>query len=275
MINYRMNRIFHPRSKRCLCIAVDHGATNEMELLPGIEDMAKAITVVVKANPDALLLAPGEASRLQSVAGKDKPTLMLRVDVTNGYHGRAPDIVYCHVYEEAVELAVRMDAACVTVNLFDFPGHTELNSNCVTNVLKVKNQCERYGMPLMLEAMMFKPSPAGGYESDLSLNKVLPVVRQAAELGADIVKADPTENLEDYHRVVEAAGVPVLVRGGSRLPDKDVLKMTETFVKQNVSGLAYGRNVIQHAPPDRMTKALKAIVHDGMSAVEALKLIEN
>lgn len=274
MINYRLNRLFHPQSKRCLCIAIDHGATNEMELLPGLEDMGKVVATVVKANPDALLLAPGESAHLQSVPGKEKPTLALRVDVTNGYHGRAPDTVYCHVYEQAVELAVRMDAACVTVNLFDFPGHTELNSNCVTNVLKIKNQCERFGMPLMVEAMMFKPHSSGAYENDLALSKVLPVVRQAAELGADVVKADPTDNLEDYHRVVEAAGVPVLVRGGSRLPDMEVLEMTETLIKQNVGGLAYGRNVIQHSRPDRMTRALKAIVHDGKSAKEAFAILE-
>lgn len=272
--SYRMNRLFDPRSKRCLCVALDHGATNEMELLPGLEDMEKVIHTVVKADADAFLLAPGEAVRLQRVPGKHKPTLALRVDVTNGYHGKAPDIVYCHVYEEAVELAVRLDAACVTVNLFDFPGHTELNSNCVTNVIRIKNQCERYGMPLMIEAMMFKPHPGGGYESDLALNKVLPVVRQGAELGGDIIKADPTDNLDDYHKVVEAAGVPVLVRGGSRLPDKDVLAMTEKLIKQNVGGLAYGRNVIQHPHPDRMTRALKAIVHDGKTATEAMDYLK-
>jgi len=171
-------------------------------------------------------------------------------------------------------MALRLDAACVTVNLFDYPGHTELNSNCVTNVLKIKGQCERYGMPLMIEAMMFKPNNSGSYENDLALNKVLPVVRQAAEIGADIVKADPTENLEDYHLVVEAAGVPVLVRGGSRLSDTKVLQMTETLIKQKVGGLAYGRNVIQHAHPDRMTRALKAIVHDNKSAEAALALLQ-
>jgi DhnA family fructose-bisphosphate aldolase class Ia len=269
-----MHRMFHPRSKRCLCIALDHGATNEMDLLPGLEDMGTVINTVVKANPDALLLAPGEASKLQAVPLKEKPSLMLRVDVTNGYHGRAPDIVYCHVYEHAVEMALRLDATCVTINLFDYPGHTELNSMTVTNVLKIKSECERYGMPLMLEAMMFKKQGPGSYENDLALDKVLPVVRQAAELGADIVKADPTDNLDDYHKVVEAAGVPILVRGGSKMPDLDVLKMTEKLIQQNVGGLAYGRNVIQHPHPDRMTQALKAIVHDRKSAVEALKIIE-
>ena len=34
------------------------------------------------------------------------------------------------------------------------------------------------------------------------------LVRQAAELGADVIKADPTDDLGDYHRVVTAARVP-------------------------------------------------------------------
>ena len=42
------------------------------------------------------------------------------------------------------------------------------------------------------------------------------LVRLASEMGADIIKADPTDDPEDFHRVVEAARVPVLVRGGGK-----------------------------------------------------------
>ena len=35
-------------------------------------------------------------------------------------------------------------------------------------------------------------------------------------MGADIIKADPTDNPDDFHHVIEAARVPVLVRGGGK-----------------------------------------------------------
>ena len=54
----------------------------------------------------------------------------------------------------------------------------------------------------------------------------------------------------DYPRVLEAAGGrPVLVRGGGRVSDEDVLRRTEALMGVGAAGLVYGRNVIQHERP--------------------------
>ena len=37
------------------------------------------------------------------------------------------------------------------------------------------------------------------------------------------------------------------------------------------AGIVYGRNVIQHDDPQAMTRALMAVVHDGIGAAEALE----
>lgn len=104
--------------------------------------------------------------------------------------------------------------------------------------------------------------------------KIMPLVRQAVELGADIIKADPTDDVSQYHRVVEVAGeTPVLVRGGGKVSDKEILKRTEDIIGQGVSGIVYGRNVIQHDNPAGITRALMAVVHDGLSAEDAFSLI--
>src|SRR5260370_38633919 len=98
----------------------------------------------------------------------------------------------------------------------------------------------------------------------------------AAELGADIIKTDSTSPVEEFHRVVEAAsGVPVTVRGGSRASDKDVLEQTGKLVKQGVAGIIYGRNVIQHKAPEKMSHALRAVIHEGVSPSHALALIQS
>ena len=58
--------------------------------------------------------------------------------------------------------------------------------------------------------------------------KIMYLVRQAVELGADIIKADPTDDVSIYHKVVEAAsGIPVLVRGGGRVSDQEILERTQ------------------------------------------------
>jgi DhnA family fructose-bisphosphate aldolase class Ia len=93
------------------------------------------------------------------------------------------------------------------------------------------------------------------------------------ELGADVIKADPTDDVSEYHRVVEIARVPVLVRGGGKADDFEVLKRTEALILQGVAGIVYGRNIIQHADPAGMTRALMAIVHEGATAEKAREFI--
>ena len=73
-----------------------------------------------------------------------------------------------------------------------------------------------------------------------------------------------------YHKVIEiAGGIPVLVRGGGKAPDQEILELTEALIGQGAAGIVYGRNVIQHGNPSGMTKALMAIVHDGAGAADA------
>ena len=42
---------------------------------------------------------------------------------------------------------------------------------------------------------------------------------------------------------------------------------------QGAAGIVYGRNVIQHDDPAAMTKALMAMVHEGIPAGQALDLL--
>ena len=110
---------------------------------------------------------------------------------------------------------------------------------------------------------------------DGDLTKIMHLVRQAIELGADIIKADPTDDVSLYHKVIEtAAGVPVLVRGGGRVSDREILERTQGLLQQGASGIVYGRNVIQHPNPRGITRALMSMVHDSAGVDQALKLVE-
>jgi class I fructose-bisphosphate aldolase len=272
---YRLNRLFNAKSRRCFDVAVDHGFFNERGFLQGIENLGRAVQTLAAAAPDAIQLTVGQAHHLQSLPGKLKPALVLRTDVANVYGNILPRTLFSRMIEEPVEQALRLDAACVVVNLFRIPEQPEVADQCVQNILRIKPQADRYGMPLMIEPLVFQANQkAGGYMVDGDLEKILPLVRQAVELGADIIKADPTDDVSLYHKVVEISGsIPVLVRGGGKAPDQQILERTERLMEQRAAGIVYGRNIIQHADPAGMTRALMAIVHEGASAAEAAKLI--
>jgi DhnA family fructose-bisphosphate aldolase class Ia len=89
---YRLNRLFHATSGRCIDVAVDHGFFGEAHFLAGIEDMARVVETLVAAGPDAIQLSPGAAPLLQSLPGRDKPALVLRVDVANVYGEQPPRV---------------------------------------------------------------------------------------------------------------------------------------------------------------------------------------
>ena len=271
---FRLNRLFNGKSRRCFDVAIDHGFFNELGFLSGIEDLEKAVETLVGAGPDAIQLTVGQAEILQRIPGKAKPALVLRTDVANVYGRALPRTLFSRMIDQAVEQALRLDATCVVVNLFQIPEQPEVSDQCIRNIVKLKPECDRYAMPLMIEPLVFQPNAqAGGYMVDGDMNKIMPLVRQAVELGADVIKADPTDNPLEYHRVVEVARVPVLVRGGGKAEDLAILRRTEQLIDQGVAGIVYGRNVIQHANPAGMTKALMAIVHDGSTAEEARRFL--
>lgn len=274
--NARLNRLFAADGK-CFDVAVDHGFFGERGFINGIEDMHSVIATLVDADPDAIQLSIGQAPILQSIPGKSKPALVLRTDIANVYGKQLPRTLYSRSIHNALEQAIRLDAACVVVNLFMLPDQPEVWDQCVQNIMTLKPECERYGMPLMIEPLVMQDNAqAGGYMVDGDIDKILPLVRQAIELGADVIKADPTDDVSEYHRVIEiAAGKPVLVRGGGKVSDEEILKRTYDLMQQGAKGIVYGRNVIQHDNPAGMTRALMAVVHDNVTAEEAMKHLES
>ncbi|MEJ1972448.1 MAG: hypothetical protein WDM96_08325 [Lacunisphaera sp.] len=71
-----------------------------------------------------------------------------------------------------------------------------------------------------------------------------------------------------------AGSVPVLVRGGGKVGDREILQRTHDLLAQGAAGIVYGRNIIQHAKPAAITKALMGIVHDSLTVDQALAVVQ-
>jgi DhnA family fructose-bisphosphate aldolase class Ia len=271
----RLNRLLN--GGRCLDIAVDHGVCNEPSFLAGLEDMPAVMEQLVAARPDAIQLNLGQADLLQGRPGRDKPALVMRLDMGNPYNAEVHRVMWAVLQntQDPVLPAVQLDAACVVVNLFMLPHEPDLFRQCVANIARVRADCDRYGMPLMIEPLVMAPHTArGGYMVDGDAQKIVTLVRLAREMGADIVKADPTTDAQDFHRVVQAARCPVLVRGGGREDLRQVFERSRQLLDQGAVGLVYGRNVYQHPSPSAVVQALMAMVHRGASAEAAWTIYE-
>ncbi|QOR71025.1 aldolase [Ruania alkalisoli] len=276
MTAYRLNRLFHPTSGRALDVAVDHGFFGEPSFLAGITDMPATVETLVDAAPDAVQLTMGQAPLLQRIPKRDKPALVMRTDVANVYGNPLDEHLFSHHVPNAIEVAVRLDAVAVCVNLMQLPGRPEIREANIRSIMALREEATRFGMPLMIEPLVMQDNAtAGGYMVDGDIDRITTLVRQAVELGADLIKADPSEDITEYERVIEVAGeVPVLVRGGGRVDDRTLLERTHAVLRAGARGIVYGRNIIQHRTPAGITAALMATVHSDASVDEALAIIE-
>ncbi len=274
-MQYRLNRLFNPTSGRVLDVAVDHGFFGEPAFLGGIADLPAAIATLVDAAPDAIQLTAGQARLLQNRPGRFKPSLVLRSDIANVYGPQLPERLFSMPIQQAAQTAAQLDATCLVVNIFDMAGQPELREQCVRNVMALRAECTALAMPLMVEPLVMRANNSGGaYLVDGDVDRITALVRQAVELGADLIKADPTDEIGEYHKVIEvASGIPVLVRGGGRVADDVLLQRTADVLDQGAKGIVYGRNIIAHANPAGITAALMAVLHDGASVAAALDLI--
>jgi len=70
---------------------------------------------------------------------------------------------------------------------------------------------------------------------------------------------------------VEAAnGIPVVLAGGSRLEDAELLSRMEQAMAVGAIGCSVGRNIFMHRDPEAITRALSRVIRDRWTAEKAL-----
>lgn len=167
----------------------------------------------------------------------------------------------------SVEDAARIGADAVGYTLYV---GSPLQGTDMAQLNSVRQDCDRYGMPLIVWAYPRGKAvkEKGGQDS---LYAVDYAARVACEMGADIVKLNvpkvtdsdkqpkpyPSEKLseeEAIRKVVKSAGrTLVLISGGSKVSDEDLLHKARIAMEAGVTGLIFGRNLWQRPFDDAMT----------------------
>jgi fructose-bisphosphate aldolase / 2-amino-3,7-dideoxy-D-threo-hept-6-ulosonate synthase len=64
--------------------------------------------------------------------------------------------------------------------------------------------------------------------------------------------------------------VPLVLAGGSRISDEELLRRMEAAMAAGAIGCSVGRNIFMHENPEAMTRALSSVIRARRSADEAL-----
>lgn len=178
----------------------------------------------------------------------------------------------------SVEDAVRLGADAVGYTLY--VGSPRQGED-MAQLCRVREECDRYGMPLVVWAYPRGKAvkEKGGQDS---LYAVDYAARVACEMGADVVKLNvpkvstddkqpkpyPTLQMseeEAIRKIVKSAGrTLVLISGGSKVSDEDLLRKTRSAMDAGVTGLIFGRNLWQRRLPDALeiTNKIHQILKD-------------
>ncbi len=256
----RMKSIFRDDG-RAVVVAIDHGGiAGPME---GIEDPSEVLKQCMAGGADSILTTRGFVKATEGIWERNT-SLILRL--TGGF------TVLGGKFEEemisSVETALMYNASGVAVTV-KF-GH-EREGGFIKQASFIADACERWGMPLMIEAMAKGESVKAANDPE----GIRIASRAAQEIGADMIKTYYTGDKKSFERVVSGCPVPVLILGGRKSKDTGVI-IGDIYdaIDAGAAGVAIGRNIWQGGNTAKMVKAVSGIVHEGWNSGEALEFIK-
>lgn len=233
-----------------LVLAMDHARA--MGAVAGLEDPRRVLETSIEAGVDAVMTSFGVVKRYRGLLVGRVPTF-LRLDggpsLLKERWLENSEWALLYTLDDAARLGV--DGVCL---MYFMGAACELRT--LEIVARVCGEALARGLPVMVEALPCK-HPAIPDTNDPGM--MADACRIAFEHGADILKTYFPHDRAGFARVVRSCPAPVLIAGGPKLSDdRAVLAMVAESVAEGGKGVVFGRNIWQHARPERMVKALLA-----------------
>jgi predicted phospho-2-dehydro-3-deoxyheptonate aldolase len=257
----RMERIINRTTGKTVIVPMDHGVT--VGPIPGLIDMKKAVDNAVNGGANAIIVHKGIVRSGHRQSGKDIGLIVHLSASTTMSPNPTGKVLVCTV-EEAIQLGA--DGVSIHINL-GAPTDDEM----LDHFGMVSRKCMQWGMPLV--AMMY--TRGDKIKNEFDVKYIKHAARVGAEIGADIVKVNYTGSVQSFEEVTKGCPVPVVIAGGEKMEsDGAILKMVEDAMLAGGAGVSIGRNAFQHADPSRMVAAICKLVHEKVSAKDALKMLK-
>jgi fructose-bisphosphate aldolase/2-amino-3,7-dideoxy-D-threo-hept-6-ulosonate synthase len=257
----RLKRVIDPAGVSIIC-ALDHGMTSPTFLEP-LADIAMRAAETVAGGANVIMMSKGMI-RVAEPAFSPTTSLALLLSASGNPDGDRPQIVQIAEVEEALVLGA--DAVVLFTAL---GGETE--PGMIDILASVGRECAVLGMPFIAEAEF--PTTYATVEAlkqQYGFEYLRRNVRLCAELGADIVKTNWPGDPDSFGKLVEATnGIPVVLAGGSRLEDAELLWRMQVAVEAGAIGCSVGRNIFMHRSPEAITRALARVIRERWTAEKA------
>jgi len=262
----RMKRVIDTAGVSVIC-ALDHGMTAPTFLEP-LADIEQRTKEAVAGGANVIMMSKGMIGQAVDAFSPTTSLALLLSASANPGEAR-PAVIQIAQVEEASRLGA--DA----VVLFTALGG-ENEAAMIRILSEVGRESALLGVPLIAEAEF--PTTYASVE-ELSerygFEYLRRSVRLCAELGADIVKTNWPGDEEAFGKLVRAVnGVPVVLAGGSRVEDAELLRRMECAVQAGAIGCSVGRNIFMHRSPQAITRALSRVIRDRWPARKALAELE-
>jgi DhnA family fructose-bisphosphate aldolase class Ia len=257
----RLKRVIDPDGVSVIC-ALDHGMTSPTFLEP-LADIGARTREAVAGGANVIMMSKGMI-RVAEPAFSPTTSLALLLSASGDPGGDRPEIVQIAEVEEALVLGADAVVLFTALGGDTEPGMIDILAN-------VGRECAALGMPFIAEAEF--PTTYATVEElkqQYGFEYLRRSVRLCAEHGADIVKTNWPGDPESFAKLVEATnGIPVVLAGGSRLEDQELLWRMQVAVEAGAIGCSVGRNIFMHTSPEAITRALARVIRERWTSDKA------
>ncbi len=253
VLKRRMYNLFRSDG-RTLIVAMD-GANQSPNVTPNMRHPGELIEKCVAGGADVIMTTYGTAKYFAKEIGG--------AGLIVNFRPEGP------MLDREAEMALRIGADGIKAMIHPW---SDIMPNAVVTAATLGDECDKLGLVYLPEVM---PGGFRGGPEWRTPEKIAAGARFAAEAGGDFVKTFYTGDPESFKVVIDNCYIPVVILGGEKAEsDEDLLKTVKDSLDAGGAGCAFGRNVYQHEHPDKICRAITAVMHDGATVAQALKLLK-
>lgn len=240
---------------RSVIVAFDHGGNG---ILPGGENSQAMISRLAGTDADGILIGPGLMRPLsEHLARPGAPRMVVAID--GGTFGPLPGVeapLSHHRLLISPDYALSYGASAAKMLLPLGLGDRELLSNATSLISRTAAECDRVGLPLMLE-----PAFWGKDISHVDDEMIAHATRMAIELGAHILKIPAPSGPDALAQITGSTDLPVYMLGGVPGDGSALARAAVDWMDAGATGVAIGRSVWSRPNVDAAVRGLIAAVH--------------